>query len=213
MAKQYRYNTIVNIEPFIFKKFPYNEDRFSTIIVSSNPDAVTSNLVQYILNSMWDEIIIPATDDIASIEKKLRSKYISPDELRRHVAIIDISKESIFKNMRKDICTLLSDIPDWLRDEHIRNIIMPNMDIQSIDGWQNNFSHTIWLTDSIENLPKVLITNSHYLFLTDNIHISKFMKNKYSNDFKTETDDEILVIGMTIVKDMTINTLNKSQFT
>jgi hypothetical protein len=94
-----------------------------------------------------------------------------------------------------------------------RNIIMPNMDIQSIDGWQNNFSHTIWLTDSIENLPKVLITNSHYLFLTDNIHISKFMKNKYSNDFKTETDDEILVIGMTIVKDMTINTLNKSQFT
>lgn len=212
MAKDYKYNTMVDIEPFIMNKFPLECDRFSMIIVSSKPDIVTRNLVQYLVNSFPDEIIIPATDDISYLERKFNDKQLTPDQLKRQLAIIDISPDSLFKNMRTDICTANKDIPHWLKGEHIKNIINPNMILQYVEGCENNFSHTIWLTDSVANLPQVLVTNSQYLFLIDNKHVNDFMKKRYSNDFSLKDENEIFVIGMTITKDMRVFVLKKDKF-
>lgn len=222
MARDYRYNTLVNIEPFIMHKFPQEEERFSIIVVSKHGDNVTRNLVQYLTNSFHNEIVISATDDLSNIEKKFSDKYTHGDELKRQFAIIDISGDGRFKNLQIEtssgsmtniVSYINPDTPDWLKTQQIKNIINPNMIVQYVEGCENNFSHTIWLTDSPQNLPEVLTTNSHYLFILDHDNVTDFMKKRYKNDFTPQDKDEIIVIGMTISKDMEIFTLDKSKFT
>lgn len=211
MAREYRYNTLIDIEPFILKKFPHERDIFSMIIVASGPDTITKNLVQYLVNSHEDEISITSGEDLTSIHRKLINRHTAPEDLKRQLAIIDISPELKFKGMRTDISTLNPDVPDWLRNDYIRNIINPNMSIQPVEWWQHNYSHTIWLTDSVQNLPQVLTTNSHYLFLTENQHVNDFMKKRYANNFN-HVPEEMLILGMNITQNMKIYTLPRNRF-
>jgi len=211
-TKVYKYNNLINIQPFIFSKLPQQQDSMSIIVVADSASDFIKNLLQYFINSCYEAKILPPSNNPVDIEKQFKNKENTLDELRQYLSIIDISPESIFKNLREDISTINKDFPEWVKNNSIFNILLPNMNIQYTEHFGKTYSHTIWLVDNVQNIPMSLLTNSHYVFLTYSQSINDFLKRKYSNDFKLEDPDVMMVISNTIDKDMKIFTLNKSRF-
>jgi hypothetical protein len=218
-TNQIIYNREFAVTPFSFNVFPMDRERFSIIILAPEVTSTLQNLFQYILNSYIDENIINclSNNSLYKVEEQFQNYNESEEILKNKLAIIDLSPTNIFKSLHPSIIhhEYFETNPKWLTNLIIKNILLPNCYTQTSSNlnWKKNFSHTIWLINSIDNLPPILTSISHLTFLiSDKIIHDFFEKRLKINKFKIHTDNPIYVVSSTLTQDIKIMTMPKNRF-
>jgi len=142
------------------------------------------------------------------------SRVHSTDTLKRNLAIIDLSKDNIFKTLHPSIISCESEEFGWIRNHHIKNILVPNTLNQTGQNneWSKNYSHTIWLASSIKDIPQVLSTNAHMTFVTDRELIIKYLDEKIGINGAIINPNLMIAVSSTLRPDISIMTIKSSRF-
>lgn len=195
---------------FYFPVLPHEQDRFAMLIVTDHNDNELKNLLKLLINSHINPHIITA-DSIYQAKKLFTDFNKSNDDLKAQLGIFDLTKDNKFSNVHPSIIPAYADNnADKL---YIKNILIPNVLLHDgSDNWNKNYSHTIWITSSIEDIPRIIVTNSQYCFAIGAHNVNKLLKYK----LKTAQDvnfpeDNILVICSSLVIDTKLMMLTRSR--
>jgi len=205
------YTRNYNITPFVFSKFPHELDKYCIIILGKASN-VTKNLLQYILNSYIDENIIEAKS-LYTAQKQVSDLSETHEQLKRKVAIFDISVDNSFTSLHSKIIAV-NENRSWLDIHILKNILMPNNLLNSGNNKEDaskNYSHTIWLASDLDDIPKVLLTNFHLLFIMEKEQITDYFNRKLDVAYMA-SDDIIFVISSILKENTQLMTMKMDRF-
>lgn len=212
-----QYTRSFSISPFIMSIFPDQRDRFAIIILAKAATPVVTNLVQYLLNCHTDPDIATVDDSMPSWKTSQCFADLSQsvEDLRKKVAIVDLTPNRVFRDTHANAIGFYdSHNPAWLHNMHIRRTCMPNTMTAGCQGEHHkNYSHTIWLVDSLEHLPRPLVSQAQMVFLVDNsLATDYFSKYMGVQKLLPVSENHILVVATTIYTDISIMTLDPIRF-
>jgi hypothetical protein len=205
------------ISPFFLNVFPQQRKRFCTVLVVSPDSPALSKLFKFSLNCYPAEPTPPSftsTEDLFSVPREFTDRSKTEAELKGKLLLVDMSKNGCFSQLDPAIRPFRQDgAPTWLRNHHIRSTLQPNLilPMASTGGdWDKNYSHTIWLVPSVEEIPKVLMTNGH-LFLVDKEHINAFFKTRLGLEAVNQ-EDCVLAVSSLLKQDIQLMTMARERF-
>jgi hypothetical protein len=218
--KAINYTNEYSLSPFVFHVFPDNLNRFCIILISDPKTATFDLLYQYILNSHTGTIIHNKpgeekdTEGILKTLKEFSNMSDSEEQLKGKLAILDISKDNVFKSLTNVLSCSNDLYPEWLRNSFIRNISMPNKLLKRdhVGDWDKNYSHVIWLASSVDDIPKILASNANMIFISENEQTGLYLKKYIGIDHVIDDSDNIYVIT-NVQQDIKIMKINKEKFT
>lgn len=210
--------------PFTFSVLPHERKQFCTIILGSPTSSALPKLLQFVINAHLNECIVyPAYKDTPSfnLSSEFSSKHsmekIPTEELasikeglQNKLVITDLTQGNEFKSLHPAIYWCKKEVPDWLYDYHIQRALFPNLLLNTFGNWENNYSHTIWLASSLEDVPKVLLNSAHMTFVLENAQT--YMKKKLGVENSSISSDVILAISSTLRSDPQIMTMSRKRF-
>jgi hypothetical protein len=168
-------------------------------------------LFQFILNSHINETFVKGTS-LVDIKKDLLNRTQSNEVMKDKLAILDLSHDQQFKDLHPSIVPCpLPGTNAWTDNHTIKTILIPNVLSMYArkDEWAKNYSHTIWLASSIDEIPKVLLTNKHMLFITEPEAILEYSQKIYHIDLQIR---DIFVVTSILACNMQLMTLSKQNF-
>ncbi len=204
------YTREFHITPFILNVFPGQRDRYSTVIISSPDSPALPKLFQFVRNGYVDEDIVLASS-LYDVKKQFSDLTQTDSKLRAKLALLDLSDGNQFAFIHPSIVPAPS--RNWIDNHIFKNILIPNTMLQmSTPGdWSKNYSHTIWLAATLEDIPKVISDNAHITFIVDAEQAAAYLKQRIGID-RVVGDDIIFAVSSTLKADTQLMTLSKKRF-
>jgi len=219
-TNQVKYVREFHLSPFSLNVFPQDMDRFCIVIIGEK-SLLTKKILTFVLNTFMDEKLISPTPgeeplkQAMKVIKELSDLKKDPEEMKKQLAIIDLTSDNHFNGIHPSVIRFHDSASlKWQRNMMIKKILFPNSLTKSADNYcDKNFSHTIWLAEKVDEVPQVLSTNSHLVFLTVNNSISEFFMKKLGLEMKKVIEEEsMLVLSSTLKPDLQIMSVSKQKF-
>ena len=212
---QITYTRQFNIQPFFWKVFPTQRDRFAVLIVCSPSAPELPALVRFVLNAWAGQEKLIQSDDLCALQGEFRNEEQPVETLRNKVALLDLSAGHAFKSLHSSVSPTWTQTDNasnnWLRNYRITNILYPNHLPPVNEAKTRNFSHTVWLAGSLDEVPPSVLTQVDLAFVADEKQISEYLKQQFRIEIQT-ANDVILAVSSTLVRDRQIMTMSKERF-
>lgn len=219
-TNQVKYVREFHLSSFSLNVFPQDMDRFCIVIIGER-SPLTKNILTFVLNTFMEEKIISPTPgeeprkQAMKVIGELSDLKKDPEELKKQLAIIDLTADNHFNGIHPSVIRFHDSASvKWQRNMMIKKILFPNSLTKSADTHcDKNFSHTIWLAEKVDEVPQVLNTNSHLVFLTENKSISEFFLKKLGLEMKKVIEEDfMLILSSTLKPDFQIMSVPKQKF-
>ena len=202
------YQRSYSVTPFRWAVYPEQWDRFCVVIVASPSYLRSSRLLDFALNAFIDPNFISA-DSLGDAVRQVGDLTASPEQLRKRAAIFDLSDAGQFAGLHPSLIPAPVDEKDWLGRHHVLRAVYPNWLLQwpDSDVWHKNYSHTLWLASDLKEVPRVLLTNAHMLFLAEPGAIGDYMRDRLGAANASVSPDVILAVANILERDVQLMTL------
>jgi hypothetical protein len=229
-----------HLVPFNWDTFPWQRDRFCIIVIANEMSTLLQRLFEYIMNSTFDEDIldydffnskaknaneINTKEDIEisnetkeatilhKIGKEFRDYRQSKKQLKSKLIITDLSENNIFKTIHPAVIGASSpSLPKWLKSSQQRTIVFPNSILKAAEQADKNYSHSIWIAKSVDEISSTLLTYANMTFILDQPQICRYLERRFNcRDIKI-ADDIIMVITSHTNLNQDLMSIPKSQF-
>lgn len=183
-----------SITPFYLQVFPSQLNRFCTVILSPPGNPLLSGTLQLILNSFSNPSIVKADSAYtASAQFTCRT-----GDLNSKVALVDLC--GAFTNIHPNIVQFDPTLSSWIRNHYYRNLIIPNNLLQTgVPGdWDKNYSHTIFFAREYNDIPQVILTNTHLVFCISPDLIRSYLRRKIGIEISNIDLDVVIAVTSTL---------------
>lgn len=175
------YHKSYSITPFAFPAYPKSKMRFCLVIISTFKYLQNSRFFEFIRNAFPNFQTIKNCHNLGDALEQISDPNKSSEILSKQLAIFDLSPDNQFGKIIPDIIPATNDSPfNNLFTHQLLHILVPNV----IFGKSNpelddkSYSYTIWIASKLSDLPEIIRTNSHLIFMTE-IEDSKSYSKKY----------------------------------
>lgn len=204
------YKRNYTIEPFRWAIYPNKKDRFCAIIIADPEYLKSSRLFEFVFNSFVNSQIIEA-ENISQSLKLIIDRNDEQEKIQKQVAIFDLSIGGKFVEIRPEIIPV--DSSSWHIRHQILRSLFPNWFLAHPNkNTNNNYSHTIWLASTFNEVPAVIWTHSNIAFITEPESITSYMINKLrSTNPSTVASDIIFAISNSLEQNAVLMSMPKKQ--
>lgn len=177
----------------ILHAFPYQRDQYNILVVSDIKPYLT-NLLQYCINT-FGEFASAEQGIKLSDGKRLNiidlsdGKFVTlvPEEVRNNI----ICGNAVPKWLDK--FQLANWMPSWLKSHNVFNMLIPRTIAR--DKCKQECAYTLWLATSMDQIPAVLLTMNHILFMTSLDKLDELLKRKGRTTITYSLPNDVIVVA------------------
>lgn len=164
------YQKSYSISPFLFPSYPSSKMRSCIAIISPPQYLQNSRLFEFIRNAFPNFETLKNCQNLRDALTQMSDPNKSAKILSKQLGIFDLTPDDKFKNIIPDIIPTSQDVSiKYLFSHEILRILVPNLVFGKFqpESDDRSYSHTIWIASKFSELPEIIRTNSHFIFITE----------------------------------------------
>lgn len=208
------YNKIYSIFPFSFPSYPASKMRFCITIISTPQYIQNSRLLEFICNAFPNFNIVKNCHKLGDALSQISDSTKPVEVLSKQLAIFDLSPDNQFGKIVPDIIPASDDTPfKNLITNQILRILVPNLTFgkEQPTSTDKSYSYTIWIASKLSELPEIIRTNSHVIFMTESEDVTLYTKKYFGMETALIPSEEIFTVCSTLTQDLRLMNLPKSR--
>lgn len=207
------YRKSYSVSPFMFPLYPDSKMRFCITIISPPQYLQNSKLFEFVRNAFPNFETLKNCRNFREVLNQMSDPNKSAKILSKQLGIFDLTPDDKFKNIIPDIIPTSEDISlKHLFSHQILRILVPNLVFGKFQSDSNDrsYSHTIWIASKFSELPEIIRTNSHFIFITEQEE-TKLYTQKYFGTEIIMAPDTIFSVCSTLMQDPQLMHLPKDR--